>query len=84
MNVEIYTLDYCPHCKKALGFLNERKVEYTQTRVDDDINGWSEKLGTKYGIKPHSVTFPQIIVDGVLIGGNSDMEELNAKGKLPF
>lgn len=81
MKIEIYTLDYCPYCNNALAFLKENNLQYDQTRVDDDIDGWSVKVGNMYGIKPQDVTFPQIIVDGERIGGYTDMMELHSQGK---
>ncbi len=83
MNVEIYTVDYCPFCKKAIAFLDEHKVNYKRTRIDDDEDTWRKKLGEMYNIKG-DVTVPQIIIDGKRIGGYTDLMEAYNKGEIKF
>ena len=51
MNVEIYTLDYCPFCKRALAFLNDHNVDFTQIKIDGNENEMRRKLGEKYCIE---------------------------------
>ena len=72
MTIKIYTLDYCPYCKRALAFLNEKNLSYEQIRLDDNEEETLEKLAQEYGIKG-DVTVPQIILNGVRIGGYDDM-----------
>ena len=43
MDVEIYTLDYCPFCKRALAFLNEHNVNFTQYKIDGDEDAMRKK-----------------------------------------
>lgn len=83
MNVEIYTVDYCPFCKKAIAFLDEHKVNYKRTRIDDNEYTWRKKLGEMYNIKG-DVTVPQIIIDGKRIGGYTDLMEAYNKGEIKF
>ncbi len=83
MNVEIYTVDYCPFCKKAIAFLDEHKVNYKRTRIDDNEDTWRKKLGEMYNIKG-DVTVPQIIIDGKRIGGYTDLMEAYNKGEIKF
>ena len=83
MNVEIYTVDYCPFCKKAIAFLDEHKVNYKRTRIDDDEDTWRKKLGEMYNIKG-DVTVPQIIIDGKRIGGYTDLMEAYNNGGIKF
>ncbi len=83
MNVEIYTVDYCPFCKKAIAFLDEHKVNYRRTRIDDNEDTWRKKLGEMYNIKG-DVTVPQIIIDGKRIGGYTDLIEAYNKGEIKF
>ena len=45
MNVEIYTLDYCPFCKRALAFLNDHNVDFTQIKIDGNENEMRRKTG---------------------------------------
>ncbi len=83
MNVEIYTVDYCPFCKKAIAFLDEHKVNYKRTRIDDNEDTWRKKLGEMYNIKG-DVTVPQIIIDGKRIGGYTDLMEAYNNGEIKF
>lgn len=83
MNVEIYTVDYCPWCKKALAFLKEHNVEFTHHRIDEDENTWRKKLGEMFNIKG-DVTVPQIIIDGKRIGGFTDLMAAFQKGDIKF
>ena len=72
--VEIYTLDYCPYCQKAKFFLDEHKVKFNEISCEDNEEEMREFLTKKYNLK-ELATFPQIIIDGVNIGGYSDMIE---------
>ncbi len=71
-NVEIYTLDYCPFCMKAKLFLENHKVNFTEIPCDDNEDEMRKKLTKDYNLKSLA-TFPQIIIDGVNIGGYSDL-----------
>ena len=72
MSIKIYTLDYCPYCRRAIAFLNDKNLQYEQIRLDDNEDENLEKLAQKYDIKGE-VTVPQIILNGVRIGGYDDM-----------
>ena len=83
MNVEIYTLDYCPFCKRALAFLNDHNVEFTQYKIDGNDAEMRKKLGEMYNIK-EEVTVPQIIIDGKRIGGYTDLIAAYEYGEIKF
>ena len=83
MNIELYTVDYCPYCKKALAFLNEQNVKYKNYDITENEESMRAELGKKYGIKGR-VTVPQIIIDGKNIGGYTDMINLYNLGKIQF
>ncbi len=83
MNVEIYTLDYCPFCKRALAFLNDHNVEFTQIKIDGNDSEMRKKLGEMYNIK-EEVTVPQIIIDGKRIGGYTDLMAAYENGEIKF
>ena len=72
--VEIYTLDYCPYCMKAKMFLDEHNVEYTEIPCEDKEEAMRDKLTEIFNLKSPA-TFPQIVIDGVDIGGYSDIIE---------
>ena len=83
MNIEIYTLDYCPFCKKAKVFFDERNIPYIEYKLDGDEEEEFRKLQKKFDIKGE-VTVPQIIINGKRIGGYSDLMALYEGGKLNF
>lgn len=83
MNIELYTVDYCPYCKKALNFLNEKNVKYINHDITENEDVMRKELGEKYGINGY-VTVPQIIIDGKNIGGYTDMINLYSTGELSF
>ena len=60
MQVKIYTLRYCPFCKKAKTILRERNVNFEEIDVTDNEDNFSDLKEEKYTIKGE-VTFPQII-----------------------
>ncbi len=83
MNVEIYTLDYCPYCKRALAFFNDHNVEFTQFKIDGNEEAMRKKLGEQYCIEG-DVTVPQIIIDGKRVGGYTDLIAAYEKGEIKF
>ena len=83
MNIELYTVNYCPYCKKALAFLDGKNVEYKNNDITDNEEMMRAELGKRYGITER-VTVPQIIIDGKNIGGYTDMINLYSTGKLKF
>ena len=82
-NVEIYTLDYCPFCQKAKMFLDEHHVKYTQIPCDDTEEENRKELTEKYNLKTLA-TFPQIIIDGINIGGYTDLIEKYNANEISF
>ena len=81
--VTIYTLDYCPFCQKAKFFLDENKVKYEEISCEDNEEEMREFLTEKFKLNSLA-TFPQIIIDGVHIGGYSDMIEKYNNKELVF
>jgi len=78
-NIEIYTLDYCPYCQKAKFFLKELNQEFKEIPCDDNEDEMRVKLAKEYNL-PSLATFPQIVIDGINIGGYSDLvEKYNSK-----
>lgn len=83
MNIEIYTLDYCPFCKKAKAFFDEKNIPYVEYKLNGDEDEEFRKLQKKFDIK-NEVTVPQIVINGKRIGGYSDLMALYETGKLKF
>ncbi|MBR1616988.1 glutathione S-transferase N-terminal domain-containing protein [bacterium] len=82
-NVEIYTLAYCPYCQKAKFFLKDHNIEYTEIHCDDDEEEKRQELTKKFNLKSLA-TFPQIVIDGVNIGGYSDLIQKHSSGEISF
>ena len=80
-DVIIYTVDYCPYCKKAELLLNEKGIEYKKIDITSNEEEERNKLGQYYDIKG-KVTVPQIIIGGKRIGGFDVLEKLNNSGQL--
>ena len=78
--VIVYSLDYCPYCKRAKTLLRERNISFKEIDVSRNEEKYSEKLEKKYGIK--DVTYPRIIIGNERIGGCSDLEHLIDTHKL--
>lgn len=70
--IEIYTVNYCPYCKKAVEFLKEHNIEFKQIDITENEDEMRQKLGEYYNIEG-KVTVPQIIVNGTRLGGYDAM-----------
>ena len=77
MNIEIYSKEACPFCTKA-EFLARQIVQeasqqnHTYNKYMLDVDFTREQLMEKF---PGARTFPQIMVDGKIIGGYTEFEE---------
>lgn len=76
--VEVYTVDYCPYCRKAKAILDAKGVQYSEIDITDDPM-MREKL---VELSEGRTTVPQIFINGKCIGGSSDLESLKSSGEL--
>lgn len=76
--VIIYTVDYCPYCKKAKALLDKKEVKYKEIDITHQPE-MREKLVEMTGGRD---TVPQVFINGVSVGGSTDIEQLNSQGKL--
>lgn len=76
--VEIYYWTTCPHCHAALALLDSKGVEYTGYDITGDEDARAKMVERTGGPK----TVPGIFINDNLIGGNSDLQALEAEGKL--
>lgn len=74
MHVVVYSADWCRHCSKVKEFMKTKSIEFSIVDVDNSPNSMIE-LMEKYGVK----TLPQVVIDGVLIGGCDDTIEFLSK-----
>lgn len=76
-NVIMYTKANCPYCEHAKTLLSQKKVTFTEIRVDLDDDAREEMMRLS-GRK----TVPQIFINGKAIGGYDDLATLEKSGKL--
>ena len=80
-DVTIYTVDYCPYCKKAELLLQQKNIQYKKIDITSNEEEERNKLAERYGIEGR-VTVPQIIIDNKRIGGFDVLDKLNNSGSL--
>ena len=51
MKTKIYTLDYCPYCKRAISFFQENDIDFEQIRIDDNEEKHFEELKKNLKLK---------------------------------
>lgn len=75
--VKIYTKDPCPYCVRAIQFLNDRGIAFTELDLTDKPSE-IEKIKNETGWR----TVPIVIINGQVIGGYTDLKQLAEDGKL--
>ena len=70
--VTIFTASWCGYCKGAKILLNQENITFNE--VDVDLYSISKLKLKKLGIEDFFV--PQIFVDGIAIGGFSDLKRI--------
>lgn len=76
-NVTIYTTDPCSYCARVKGLLAARGVEFAEVNLSKDPEGRVE-LVQRTGM----MTFPQVLVDGELLGGFIEVQAAADSGRL--
>ena len=76
--VIVYSTGNCTICTKAKSLLGKWKIDFTDQRIDTD--NVARKEFNK--VAPGARTVPQILIDGKLIGGFSELTELHMDGDL--
>jgi glutaredoxin-related protein len=69
-----------PFPKKARRFLDQKGIAYEYLGIGSYLSQWKPRLVLK--MWTGWPTFPMIFVDGVLIGGFRDLEQVEASGEL--
>lgn len=75
--VKVYTTSSCPFCVAAKRFLNEKGVPFEEidlTGKHDELMELKQKTGWR--------TVPQIFINGKMIGGYTELRELDGKNEL--
>ena len=73
----MYTTENCPFCIRVKALLDTRGVQYREVNLERDPDGRAE-LVKQTGM----MTFPQVIVDGELIGGFQETLAADRSGRL--
>ncbi len=75
--VVMYSKDPCPYCVAAKKFMQNRGIEFQEidlTGQPDEMDKMKEKTGWQ--------TMPIILINDKLVGGFTDLKNLEAEGKL--
>ena len=75
--VVVYSTDPCPFCARAKGLLQAHGVQFTEINLAKDPQGRVE-LANRTGM----MTFPQVVVDGELLGGFTEVQAAVDSGRL--
>ncbi|MEA2179370.1 MAG: glutaredoxin 3 [Solirubrobacteraceae bacterium] len=76
-DVLVYTTENCPFCIRAKALLDARGVTYSEINLERDPDGRAE-LVKMTGM----MTFPQVIIDGQLVGGFQETLAADRSGRL--
>lgn len=76
--VTVYIRSWCPHCHRALALLSTKGVECRVIDVEREPGAYPEMLQRAAGRR----TVPQIFVGEYHVGGNDDLQALEAAGRL--
>jgi glutaredoxin 3 len=75
--VVIYTTEPCSFCTRVKGILSSHGAQFSEVNLSKDPAGRVE-LAQRTGM----MTFPQVTVDGELLGGFAEIEAAASDGRL--
>ncbi len=75
--ITVYTTEPCAYCARVKGLLGSRGLEFAEVNLSKDPEGRME-LAAKTGM----MTFPQVLVDGRLVGGFNETQAAAESGWL--
>ncbi len=75
--ITVYTTDPCSFCVRAKQLLQQRNLVYEEINLAKDPAGRAELLA-----KTGMMSFPQIIIDGEVVGGFMELVEADRQGTL--
>jgi GrxC family glutaredoxin len=74
-SLTIYTKNDCVYCDRAKNLLKEKNIQYREVLVDTNDQCVVSELQDKTGMK----TFPQIFIGNQVLGGFTQLQELEQK-----
>lgn len=75
--IQMYTTKWCGYCVRAKALLDGKQLEYEEIHLDDD-ESFRQRLFDLTG----GWTVPQILIDGNVIGGYTELWRLERDGAL--
>lgn len=69
--ITVYGKHYCPYCKRAKAYLDEKNLSYDYIEVADNEENYQEMLNRIGEDSPRTV--PRIFFGDTLIGGCDDL-----------
>ena len=75
--VIVYSTHPCPFCIQAKALLNKRGVDFQEITLARDPAGRDELIE-----KTGYYTFPQVIIDGTVVGGYTELKAAYKSGRL--
>ncbi|HLV09225.1 MAG TPA: FAD-dependent oxidoreductase [Halanaerobiales bacterium] len=75
---EIYTLSWCPYCKKTKAFFRSKGISYKEYQIDDNESKKAEMQERSGGKK----RVPMIFIDNKYIGGYDELIKAKETGEL--
>ena len=75
--IKIYTLSYCPYCKRAKELLTRKGISFEEIDVTADPDARA-KIEEETGWD----TLPIVLIGNELIGGSEELLQLDASGEL--
>jgi glutaredoxin 3 len=75
--ITVYSTDPCAFCARAKALLKSRGLEYEEINLAKDPAGRVE-LAQRTGM----MTFPQVLIDGHLLGGYTQVQRAADNGEL--
>ena len=72
-DVAVFSRDGCPFCARAKGLLNDSGIEFEELVLNRDYTDRTLRAVST------NTTYPQVFINGQLIGGSDDLEEWLAK-----
>jgi glutaredoxin 3 len=76
-NVVVYTTERCSFCVRVKMLLKSREIDFEEINLAGDPEGFVE-LAQKTGM----MTLPQVMVDGILVGGYQETAAADQSGML--
>jgi glutaredoxin 3 len=75
-DITVYTTEACSFCTRVKGLLKSHGVPFAEVNLSKDPEGRME-LVKRTGV----MSFPQVIVDGELLGGFSELQAAVESGR---